>query len=196
MHKIVPNNAVLIPEIAKLKFHGVIYDVYHWQQAQFGGSKVIFEMLRRPDTVKVIGIVDDKILVINDNQPHSGERLSFPGGRVDKSDLSIESAAQREMLEETGYSFKHWRLIKVWQPHTKLEWFIYLFIAWEVDQEIKPQLDEGEKITVEHLTFKQVKDLVFKRDGYLGEAQSVFDNIASIKDLLALPAFEGKTIER
>jgi hypothetical protein len=30
MKKIVPENAVLVPDCAELQFEGVIYDVYQW----------------------------------------------------------------------------------------------------------------------------------------------------------------------
>lgn len=196
MKKVVPNDAVLIPDTAECKFEGIIYDTYQWPQLLFDGSKATFEMLKRPDTVSVVCVTDNKILVINDEQPYSGARRSFPSGRVDAEDPDILTAAQREVLEETGYSFKNWRLIKVWQPHTKIEWFIYSFIAWDVQDCVNPKLDAGEKISVELLDFVNVKKLVFNKAGYLGEAQSIFENKNSIDDLLKSREFSGKEIVR
>jgi len=195
MKKIVPSNAVLIHHDAKLMYQGIIYGTYQWQQELFDGSEATFEMLRRPDTVEVIAIVDDKIVVLNDEQPHRGARLGFPGGRVDDTDESILAAAKRETLEETGYSFSNWRLVKVWQPQTKIEWFIHLFIAWGVADQTEPHLDGGEKITIEHLPFGEVKELVAKKAGYLGEIGEVFEDIENMAALRALPEFKGKEIE-
>src|ERR1035437_4669906 len=124
MKQIVPLDASVIPEKAKCMFAGEIYDTYQWRQELFDGSRATFEMLRRPDTVEVVCLVDDKIIVVNDEQPNRPPKLSFPGGRVDRDEV-ISSAAKREVKEETGYEFKQWRLVKVWQPHTKIEWFIY-----------------------------------------------------------------------
>src|SRR3990167_10917443 len=115
MKKTVPRGAHLIPKNAKKVFTGVIYDVYQWQQELFDGSKTIFEMLRRPDTVTVIPVIDEKILTIEDHQPHTGSKMSFPGGRVDPDDQSTLEAAQRETEEETGYVFDSWKLVNVTQ---------------------------------------------------------------------------------
>jgi len=195
MKKIVPASATLIPDTATLMYQGIIYGTYQWQQELFDGSKTTFEMLRRPDTVEVIAVVDDRILVLNDEQPHRGARLGFPGGRVDDIDEDITLAAKRETLEETGHAFKNWRLVKVWQPQTKIEWFIHLFIAWDVASTTEPHLDAGEKITVEHLPFERVKELVFQKAGYLGEVGTVFEDLDSIEELMALPEFSGKEVE-
>lgn len=110
MKKTVPADAVLIPAKAVRIFEGVIYDVYQWQQELFDGSKATFEMLRRPDAITAICVVDGKILVINEEQPHRGKKVSFPGGRREPGE-ETSRAAQREVLEETGYNFKNWRLV-------------------------------------------------------------------------------------
>jgi len=196
MKKIIPQNAVLVPEQAQQVFHGQIFDVYQWPQALFDGSSHTFEMLKRPDTVVVIGIVEERILVIDDEQPHFGSRKSFPGGRVDTTDDSIEAAARREIHEETGYSFKQWRLVQVIQPHNKLEWFVHLLLAWDVTAHDPPHLDPGEKISVEQCSLADLKTLVLNKTGYLGEVQEIFATLDNVQQLLDLPAFSGQSIDR
>ncbi len=196
MKKVIPEGSTLVPDTAKQVFEGKIFDVYQWPQQLFDGSSHTFEMLKRADTVTAICVVDDKILVINDEQPHLGSRKSFPGGRVDTTDASIEAAVEREVREETGYSFKSWRLIKVWQPYRKMEWFVYVLLAWEVTDSQPPQLDAGEKISVQALNFDTVKSLVMQKVGYLGDSSSIFDPVDSLDKLLALPEFSGQTVDR
>ena len=196
MQKIIPEDAVLIPDQAERAFEGMIFDVYQWPQKLFDGSEHRFEMLKRPDTVTAICVVEDKILVINDEQPHLGSRQSFPGGRVDADDASVLAAAQREVAEETGYSFQNWRLVKVWQPYRKMEWFIYVWLAWDVAGQQAPNLDAGEKITVQALTFDELKALVMKKVGYLGDSVSIFKSLNNVEELLALLEFSGQTVDR
>src|SRR3989344_4472803 len=108
MKKLVPKDAVLIPDNAKCVFRGQIFDVYQWPQKMFNDSSDTYEMLKRPDTINAICIANNKVLVIEDSQPNVGSRLSFPGGKVDKEDESTLAATQRELKEETGYEFKNW----------------------------------------------------------------------------------------
>ncbi len=196
MKKSIPKDSVLVPDGAKLAFEGMIFDTYQWPQELLDGSEHTFEMLKRTDTVSVICIVDGKLLVIDDEQPHLGKRRSFPGGRVDAEDATIQAAARRESLEETGYSFKNWRLIKVSQPYRKIEWFVYMFLAWEETDKREPSLDPGEKITVHPLTFDEVKTLVSQQRDYLGESSDLFEAAQDLDGLLALPEFEGREVDR
>ncbi len=196
MQKVIPHDSILVPDMATKMFGGMIFDTYQWPQTLFDGTSHTFEMLKRTDTVTVMCVVDDKILVINDEQPHLGMRKTFPGGRVDPEDASIEAAAQREVLEETGYSFKNWRLVLVQQPYKKIEWFIYLLLAWDVDTKIEPKLDAGEKISVESLTVDELKKVVTDRFVNLGDSTAIIENLGSIDHLLALPEFDGQTVDR
>jgi ADP-ribose pyrophosphatase YjhB (NUDIX family) len=196
MQKVIPDDAVLVPDTAVKAFSGEIFDVCQWPQKLYDGSEHTFEMLKRADTVSVIAIVDDKILVIDDTQPHLGTRQSFPGGRVDDSDETIQAAAEREMQEETGYRFQNWRLIKVSQPYRKIEWFVYVWLAWGVVEQTERHLDPGEKITVHELPFDEVKTRVMNHEGYLAESSNLFESLQVFNDLLALPEFTGQTIDR
>ncbi len=196
MKKVIPANSVLLPEAAKCVFEGEIFDVYQWPQQMYDGSSATFEMLKRPDTVSVIGVTDNKILVIDDEQPHSGLRKSFPGGRVDPVDDSIVAAAQREVREETGYSFNNWRLIKVWQPYRKMEWFVHVLLAWDVVDKQSPTPDAGEKITVAKVSFEELRALIMGRVGYLGESEELLHRVANIDELLCIPEYLGQIVER
>lgn len=196
MKKVLPPNAILIPDNATRVFAGQIFDVYQWPQKMFDGSTATFEMLKRPDTVTVIGVAQGKILVIDDEQPHKGLKKSFPGGRVDEQDASIPVAAQREILEETGYKFSNWKLLSVIQPMSKLEWFIHIFLATDGAQISEPHLDTGEKINLALRSFEEVKTMSLAAEGYLGESRHLFEQVNSLNDLLTLPKFSGREVDR
>ncbi len=196
MHKLVPENAVLIPPQATPAFEGIIYTVYHWEQKRFDGSGATFEMLKRPDTVTIMGMADDKLVVIDDHQPHAGSIIGFPGGRVDPTDKTTLAVAKREMREETGYEFKHWRLIQAWQPFVKIEWFVHVYLAWDVTAKGAPENDPGEKIEVKLMSFEETSSLAKQKVGYLGEARDILEQAQNLSGLLALPEFKGQAVDR
>jgi ADP-ribose pyrophosphatase YjhB (NUDIX family) len=196
MRKIVPKNAVLIPGKAKCAFNGVIYDVYQWEQQNFDDSVAIFEMLKRPDTVLAVCVVDGKILVLDEEQPHRGPRVRFPGGRVDKADESTLAAAQREVKEETGYAFSNWRLITVVQPQLKLEWFIHVYLAYDVARQGGTNHDAGERIKTELKTLGEIKHMAEQGTGFIGESRHLFKHITTIEDLKHLPEYHGQPVDR
>lgn len=192
MKKVVPDNAHLIPPEAKCVFKGQIYDVYQWGQKLFDGSSATFEMLKRPDVASVIAIKDDKIVIVKQLQPNWPKaRFTLPGGRADESEAPLETA-KRETLEETGMTFKNWKLLDVIQNHEKIEYFIYIYLASSFESQTEIHADAGEQIEVELLDFKAVKELS-KSEPRLAEAS--FARFDSLQEILAAPEFKGRTIE-
>lgn len=196
MRKTVPLDAVLIPKDAEKVFGGVIFDIYQWSQTLYDGSHVIFEMGRRPDTVLILAIVNNQVVVLSEQQPGKPHEYTLPGGRVDPKDSSWLEAAKREMLEETGMAFNKWRLIEVTQPTAKLEWFCPLYLAYDNLPQESPELDAGEKITLKRLSIAEIKELI---DGEgktgLGHLSHLLQDIESPDDILMLPEYQGKEIE-
>lgn len=159
MRENVPAHARLVPEHAECVFKGVVFDVYHWQQEMFDGSLQTFEMLKRPDTVKVIAIQDDQVLIIKQEQPHLKCFYDIPGGLTDVAGENERQAAMREFKEETGYAAGSWRLLDVRQPAVKIDWLVYTFLAWDLKRVAKQQLDAGERIEVLWMSIPEIKKL-------------------------------------
>lgn len=196
MKKLIPATGIsLIPETAECVYSGVIFDVYQWQLKQFDDSYATFEMLRRKDTVNVIAIVDEKIIVLEDEQPHRDMVLALPGGRVDATDQSTLEAAKRELHEETGYSIANWRLVQVIKPVEKMEWFIYTYIAHGEYTKGTPHIDAGEKIEVTLRSLDEVKELRRQQESRFVELDCL-ENASSLDELINVPEFQGVEIER
>lgn len=188
MRTIIPHDARLIPDNAKCVFKGVMYDVYHWPQKMYDGSTATFEMLRRVDTVKVVAVKQDKIVLIEEEQPTHQASLVLPGGRHDVATETELDCAQRELKEETGMTFKNWKLVEIKQPSSEIEWFVYLFIATDFESQTAPHHDSGEHIIIKELPFDQAKDIASTRDSF-SWARDLFKKAGSLEALLALPEY-------
>lgn len=192
MKKIIPNGANLVPRNAKRVFKGEIYDVYQWPQKMYDGSVATFEMLKRPDTVVVLAIKDDKFVVLRQQQPGiNGEFLDFPGGRADEGETPLESA-ERELLEETGMKFRNWKLLEVKQASWKIEQFIYTYLATGFKSETDTNHDNGEKIELDFMAFDEV---LKNSDDQIRLNVDLLKKYGSLEGLLNAPEFEGREIE-
>lgn len=148
-----------IPEQAKKVFTGEIFDVYHWDQEMFDGSKATFEMLKRPDTVEIIATQDDKILLAYEEQPTKDPAFTPFGGRVDPGEDSL-TAAKRELKEEAGLESDDWQLLRSWRPNHKVDWEVFLYAARNCKKVCEPHLDPGEKIETRIVDFEEFTDIV------------------------------------
>lgn len=199
MRKFVPEKAKLIPEEAEKVFQGKIWAVYQWPQKMFDGSFETFEMLRRADTVKIIAIVtaeearqlgfeadEPQLIVTKQEQPRKDSFYDYPGGRMDEEDPDELVAAKRELLEETGLSFRNWKLVEVRQPFNKIDWLVYAFVATGLLGRTEQNLDAGEKIEVVAMSLSEVRKLAAS-----GEARYMrfkeMDECVNFDELAELP---------
>ena len=189
MRTYIPKRANLIPQNAKKVFSGIIFDIYQWQQKLYDGSDATFEMAKRPDTVNVLAIRDDNIVIVRDEQPSRGSIISLPAGRHENEN-ELE-AAKRELIEETGLSFHTWKLVQCVEPiksTNKIEWLSYLFVALDFAGETKQNLDAGEKIKVDYICYEEFLN-VCSKPGILNEFYKIVKaagNINGVKDLVDL----------
>lgn len=148
-----------IPPEAKRVFNGVIFEVWQWQQKMYDGTFKTFEKLKRADTSDAIAIVGDKILIEIQEQPHKGAPfISLPGGRAEIGE-DPQIAAQRELIEETGYVTSQWSLLQMIEPSGLMAWKMYTFIARDCEKKQAPNLDSGEKIETQLISFEDLLDL-------------------------------------
>lgn len=155
-----------IPENAKLVFKGVIFDVYQWEQELYDGSKATFERLKRPDTVVVFPVTEDKKIILTEQeQPGRDKFITGAAGRVEEGEEPLE-CAKRELREETGYEARDWILLDKIQPVNKIEWTVYIYVAKGCKKVGDLNLDPGEKVSLKIVDFDEFLDLAFAEDFY------------------------------
>ncbi len=152
-----------IPNDAKKVFSGVIFDVYQWPVKMYDGSIVMYEKVKRLDSVGIIAVTQEKkIIVLVQRQPGiTGEFIGLPSGRVERGENPF-SAAKREFREETGYESREWNLWDCAQPLEKVDWASYTFIARNCQLSSQPMLDPGERINLKMVGYEEFIELVFK----------------------------------
>lgn len=188
MRTYIPKNARLIPENAKKVYEGKIFQVYEWPQKMFDGRIENFEMIKREDTVVIFPIKGDKLVIERQRQPDTDWFYSFPGGRHDHEEETELEAAKRELKEETGLTFKSWKLISAEQRESKIDGIIYTFVAEDFESQTTQSLDQGgEEIEVLEVTLDELRALSKQPGGQHLHVER-FKNIHSLKDLQNLPS--------
>jgi ADP-ribose pyrophosphatase YjhB (NUDIX family) len=144
-----------LPKNAKKVFEGIIFDVFQWPQKMFDGSIATFEKIVRENTVVVVPIIGNKIVILKQKQPGFNWYYDLPSGRMDKLGESPKQAALRELREETGLVPKKIKLWKTYKPSGKVLQKVYFFIAYDCSKGYEQKLDPGEKIQVGYKTFEE-----------------------------------------
>jgi ADP-ribose pyrophosphatase len=124
-----------------------------------------YYVLEYPNWVNVIGITKDNQMVVVKQYRHGiGKELyELCAGVIDKEDKSPLEAAQRELLEETGYSggtWHEWMTVSA-NPgtHTNL---IFCFLAEGLEKVDEQNLESTELLEVELLSIEDCKALLLK----------------------------------
>jgi len=153
------NEESLIPASAKLVFKGILFEIWQWEQKMYDGSIRTFERAKRFDSVNVIAVVGDKILIQEQEQPAKpGPYFSLPGGRVEDKEPLEE--AKRELLEETGYASNDWEHLSTELPSSFLVFKNFIYVARNCKFVAEPKFDGGEKIKTDLVNFEEFLKLV------------------------------------
>ncbi|MBN8790421.1 MAG: NUDIX hydrolase [Terrimonas sp.] len=116
-----------------------------------------------PTWVTVVALTEDnKVITVRQYRHALGETLmEIPGGCVDDTDTSLEEAAARELLEETGYVCDQYDYLgKISANPSTNNNIMHMYLARN-GKKIKEQtLDHNEEIEVYLLTIDEIKALL------------------------------------
>jgi ADP-ribose pyrophosphatase len=100
---------------SKIVYRGPVFWITTDQVQEPGGVKVRRDLIHHPGSVVVL-VVDDtravpRVLLARQYRHAAGDYLwELPAGRIDPGEDELK-AAQRELIEETGYRASRWRRI-------------------------------------------------------------------------------------
>lgn len=131
-------------------------------ELQDGVVKDDYYVLEYPNWVNAVALTEEGKLIMVRQYRHAADIISLevPGGVID-GDEEPEFAVKRELLEETGYSFKTCKLVAELYPNPATstnKTFTYVLTGGVKTHE--QHLDEHEILNVEEYTIEEVKQLL------------------------------------
>lgn len=142
-------------------------------ELQGGIIKDDYYVLEYPNWVNAIALTEEGKVIMVRQYRHAADIISLeaPGGVID-GDEKPEYAIKRELLEETGYSFKTCKLVAELYPNpatSNNKTFTYVLTGGVKTQ--GQHLDEHEILNVEEYSINEVKQLI--KDNKIAQALHV-----------------------
>ncbi|MEZ9197755.1 CoA pyrophosphatase [Shewanella sp. 10N.286.54.B9] len=127
------------------------FNLHSLPKAHHFPSSLPFEVkqpLRKAAVLVALSSYNDQLELILTRRPshlrqHPGQ-ISFPGGKVEKFDLSFEDTALREAREEIGLPNKHVEVIGMLHDHKTFTGFDITPIVSIISKPFTPVIDPGE----------------------------------------------------
>lgn len=136
-------------------------------------SEHTFFVVENPDWVNIIALTKNEEVVLIEQFRHGAEEiiLEIPGGMLDK-DETPETAARRELLEETGFEAEEFIYLGKSQPNPAIQNnTIYHFLAKDCEKTGETSFDEHESVTTKLVPYEDVKNLI--KNGEITHALAV-----------------------
>jgi ADP-ribose pyrophosphatase len=135
---------------SELAFKGKVFNVYRDTVIEPGGHENVREVIRHNGSVVILAVDEsvnpnDPDVILERQYRHAAGQFLFelPAGRVEPGEATL-AAAKREMIEETGFRAKKWKLLVKYfaSPGFLGEW-MQIYLAREIREGVaKPELDE------------------------------------------------------
>ena len=136
---------------SEVVFAGRIWDVLR-ETFDYNGEPLVREFVKHPGAVAVVAINErQEVLLIKQYRHPVGEYLwEVPAGLLDVEGESLEEAAKRELLEETGFVAENWQLLNSFHttPGGNSE-TIHIFLAQELRHQGHDLDLEGEEVDMQ-----------------------------------------------
>ena len=120
------------------------------------GKNISRDIVHRPDVSAIIAYKNKKIIVVKQNRFPNGIDIEIPSGNIEKNENPLE-CANREFLEETGYVAN--KMIPFFTFFTSIGYStqrVHCFVASDFHKISKPNLDSGEFLKTEIMSFSKL----------------------------------------
>jgi ADP-ribose pyrophosphatase len=149
---------------SKIVYSGPVFGIRRDELIEPGGVRTSREMITHSGSVVVLPILPDGRILLIRQYRHAARQFLWElvAGRIDEGESPRKGAA-RELIEETGYRAKRFRIFLDFFPTPGfLEERMFILLAEGLTEgEASPE--EDEKITSRAFTRKELEQMIHKR---------------------------------
>jgi ADP-ribose diphosphatase len=160
---------------SRVAYKGPVFHVTTDQVEEPGGIRARRDVVRHSGSIVVL-VVDDRLaeprILLERQYRHAAQSFMWelPAGRIDEGESEL-AAAKRELLEETGYTARHWKkVLHFYVSPGFLDETMSIYLARDL-QEGEAQPEEDEKIETRFFPLSVAKRMAL--NGHIRDAKTI-----------------------
>jgi ADP-ribose pyrophosphatase len=137
------------------------------------GKQSGFYIIECPNWVNVIAVTPEREVVLIEQYRYGAEEilLEIPGGIIDPGE-DVETAARRELLEETGYSSDKWIKLGESLPNPAMQNnTVFHYLALDCEKNAETAFDEHESMVTKLTPLSGIDELI--SSGVISQSQVI-----------------------